>query len=283
MRGEACSVLTYLARPVALMMKRVNLVASSTRRSLYAPPTSTSTYVRRKLSTMVSSFDQFKEYRPHTPSPRTPRYSTHHNNADNVESYLQEDGHQTWGFVIYRCSYESDDDWDQFMKRLRYRTRCSVEAESGLDMMDSLSMTVFEDRSLFDGASTSNVREHFKQWAATAPQLEQGTGPALSQRYRYCVQVDAVALKSVIHDAPAPPAIDVSSKGFVNLIWLDWDPSSPEARGEETGEPIEGCIVHDVGWMRVAYQDLMVGMYYFLRDYSDWYHEYRRPPIVAHS
>jgi len=95
--------------------------------------------------------------------------------------------------------------------------------------------------------------------------------------------VDAVALKSVIHDAPAPPVIDTSSKGFVNVIWLDCEPSSPNARGEEIGEPIEGCILHDVGWMRVAYQDLTVGMYYFLRDYNDWYHEYRRPPMVAHS
>jgi hypothetical protein len=232
---------------------------------------------------MASLFDHMKQHGPHTPSPRTPKYSTHNNNADNIERYLQEDDHRTWGFVIYRCTYENDDDWDEFMERLRYQTRDSLEAYNGLDMMDSLSMTVFEDQSVFDGASTTIVREHFKQWAATAPQQEQGTGPALSQRYRYCVQVDAVALKSVIHDAPAPPANDTFDEGFVNVIWLDWVPSSPNAKGEEIGEPIEGCILQDVGWMRVAYQDLTVGMYYFLRDYNAWYHEYRRPPIVAHS
>lgn len=232
---------------------------------------------------MASLLEQLEQHRPHTPSSRTPRYSTHHNNADSIERYLQEDGHRTWGFVIYRCTYESDDDWDKFMERLRYRTRKCLEIYNGLDMMDSLNMTVFEDRSRFDGASTSIVRERFKQWAATAPQQEQGTGPAVSQRYRYCVHVDAVALKSVIHDAPAPPAIDTSSKGFVNVIWLDWKQASPNAMGEEIGEPLEGCIVHDVGWMRVAYQDLTVGMYYYLRDYSDWYREYRRPPKVARS
>jgi hypothetical protein len=91
-----------------------------------------------------------------------------------------------------------------------------LEIYNGLDMMDSLSITVFEDRSILDGASTSVVvREHFKQWAATAPQQEQGTGPALSQRYRYCVQVDAVALESVIHDAPSPPQPDTISDGFM--------------------------------------------------------------------
>ena len=66
--------------------------------------------------------------------------------------------------------------------------------------MESLSLTVIEDRSILDDASTSFVREHFKQWAATAPQKEQGTSPGLSQRYRYCVQVDADALESVVYD-----------------------------------------------------------------------------------
>jgi hypothetical protein len=213
-------------------------------------------------------------------SRRTPQYSTHNNNADNIERYLQEDGHRTWGFVIYRCTYESDDDWDRFMG-LRDQIRCTLEIYNGLDMMDSLSVTVFEDRSVLDGASTSVVREHFKQWAATAPQQEQGTGPAL-QRYRYCVQVDAVALESVIHDSPSTPQPDTISDGFVNLIWKDWEPSRPDSR-EEVEEPIEGCMQHKVGWMRVAYQDVMVDVYHYLRDWNDWYSEYCCPPQVARA
>ena len=212
-------------------------------------------------------------------SRRTPQYSTHNNQADNIERYLQEDGHRTWGFVIYRCTYESDDDWDQFMERLRDQIRRTLESCNGLDMMDSLSITVFEDRSILDGASTSVVREHFKQWAATAPQQEQGTGPALSQRYRYCVQMDAVALESIIHDAPQ---LDTFGDGFVNLIWKDWEPSRPDHR-EEVEESIEGCTQHEVGWMRVAYRDVMVGMHYYLRNWNDWHREYRRPPEVARA
>ena len=219
--------------------------------------------------------------RQFTMSRRTPQYSTHNNQADNIERYLQEDGHRTWGFVIYRCTYESDDDWDRFMG-LRDQIRCTLEIYNGLDMMDSLSVTVFEDRSILDGASTSVVREHFKQWAATAPQQEQGTGPALSQRYRYCVQVDAVALESIIHDAPSPPQPGIISDGFVNLIWKDWEPSRPDPR-EEVEEPIEGCTQHKVGWVRVAYQDVMVDVYHYLRDWNDWYSEYRRPPEVARA
>jgi hypothetical protein len=221
-----------------------------------------------------------------TASRRTPEWSTHNNNADNIERYLQEDGHRTWGFVIYRCTYESDNDWDQFMERLRYHIRHTLKVYNGLDMMNSLSITVIEDRSILDDASTSVVREHFKQWAATAPQQEQGAGPGLSQRYRYCVQVDADALEAVVYDAPTPPEIDTTTDGFVNLIWKDWGPElfrpNPRFPGPEE-EPIEGCTLHNVGWMRVAYQDLMVDMYYYLRDYNDWYREYRRPPEVARA
>jgi hypothetical protein len=217
-----------------------------------------------------------------TMSRRTPQYSACFNSADNIESYLQEDGHRTWGFVIYRCTYESDDDWGRFMERLRDTVRSALETYNGLDMMDSLSITVFEDRPILDGASTSVIREHFKQWAVTASRQEQGTGPALSQRYRYCVQVDAVALKSVIYDALWPLRRYTISDGLVNLIWRDWEPYTPDPR-EAVEEPIEGCTLNLVGWMRVAYQDVMVDMYYYLRDWNAWHGEYRRPPEVAHA
>ena len=40
----------------------------------------------------------------------------------------------------------------------------------------------------------------------------------------------------------------------------------------------------DVGWMKVEYQDVAVGMYDHLRDLSgDWHREYRRPPEVARA
>src|SRR5437763_88751 len=105
------------------------------------------------------------------------------------------------------------------MERLRDQIRCTLGIYNGLDMTDSLSITIFEDRSILDDTSTSVVREHIKQWAATAPQQEQDTGPAPSQRYRYCVQVDAVALESVIYDAPSPPQPDTSATGH-HQRWL---------------------------------------------------------------
>lgn len=218
---------------------------------------------------------------PPNPSPRTPQYSTHNNNADNIERYLNEDNHSKWGFIIYRCTYASDADWAEFMERLHYHTKSALETYGGLDMLDSLlPFTVIEDRQTLDGATTATVREHFKRWAASAPQEEQSQNATakLSQRYRYCIQVDQTALEAVVRHAPAPPAIDVTRKGWVNLVWRDWVPMHGEGEDEEPLE--EGDWG---GWMRAAYQGVMVDMYRLLRDWNAWYVEYRRSPIVAEA
>lgn len=79
-------------------------------------------------------------------SRRMPRYLTYFNRADDIGRYLQEDGHRVWGCIIYRCTYENDDDWDDFTKHLNYRSRRTMAFYNSLDMMDSLSMTIFEDK-----------------------------------------------------------------------------------------------------------------------------------------
>jgi hypothetical protein len=49
-------------------------------------------------------------YVPEEPSKRNPTMETHSNTADNIERLLQKDGFESWGFVVYRCTYASDAD-----------------------------------------------------------------------------------------------------------------------------------------------------------------------------
>lgn len=214
-------------------------------------------------------------------SQRTPQRPTILNNADKVERYLNKDGHRIWGWVVYRCTYESDSDWEQFMQRLRYYIRDTLNFDNGLDLMPSLNFHVFDDPALFNGANASTVRQHFRQWAATAPEQEQGAevGARESQRYEYCIQVDITALRSII-DGPAPPE-DNLSDAFVNLIRGEWDSGYDEDDVEH--EPIEGCTDYDVGWMRIRYNCLMVDWYCRFRGSECWHIEYRRPPEVGVS
>lgn len=80
-----------------------------------------------------------------------------------------------------------------------------------------------------------------------------------------------------MRDAPAPPAVDASRKGWVNLVWRDWVPTSEEGEGEGL---LEGNVG---GWMRVVYQSVIVDIYALLRDRNSWFVEYRRPPAVVRA
>jgi hypothetical protein len=46
-------------------------------------------------------------------------------------------------------------------------------------------------------------------------------------------------------------------------------------------EHTEGREERDLCWMRITYQDLMVGWYSQLRPQGSWGNEYRVPPEVA--
>lgn len=54
------------------------------------------------------------ERRPKSPSRRQPHRSWYFNEADVLERQMQEYGHRTWGYVIYRTTYASDDDCAEF-------------------------------------------------------------------------------------------------------------------------------------------------------------------------
>ena len=230
-----------------------------------------------------------------SPSQRNPDMSWQNNAADLIERQLHEDGHRTWGFVIYRCSYDNDADWVEFLRRLRFHIEDMFDYFNGRDILDKFSLTVLDDRSLFDGASTDAIRQHFRLWGSMACQTEQrpdessnigitdnsaGTaavGIGCSPRYRFAVQVDAEALRSIVHNAPVPPELDTTKKGYVKLIDTSWHLGRSDGRFDHSLEPIEGVTEYDVGWMKVPYQNVMTEYYTKCRSLNNWYINYRRP------
>jgi len=209
------------------------------------------------------------------PSRRMPERDSAFVNADNVERQLQEDGHKIWGWVIYRCTYADDEEWAEFMARLRYYFENTLRENNALDMLTSLNYHVFEDRELFDGLHPSAVLEHFSQWAMTAPQQEQGEGAysMRSQRYNYCLHVDQEALQSVV-SGPAPSADSFFGPGYVHLV-------CKRILGGMRPEHTVGRAERDHCFMRINYQNLMVHWYHQLRPQGSWGNEYCIPPEVA--
>lgn len=217
-------------------------------------------------------------YEINVPSKRDPTRETSLNVADNLERELQKIDFTKWGFVIYRCTYQSQEDWDKFMDMLLYTVTDYFEFHKGLDMLESFCPTVFEDPS-FDGATTAHLRTHFRKWVETAKRQEQGIDTLYtSGRYIFFVMVDQEALESVLNSDPEA----MITTGFVRLVYGDWEPEANEDGENEDLEPIEGCTQEDVGWMKIPYDEVQsIGAGGLaMRDMHDWDMYYARPPEV---
>ena len=76
---------------------------------------------------------------------------------------MQADGHRAWGYVIYLATYSSDDDWAQFLRRLRFNIEEIFNVYNGRDILELFRLTVFSDPLLFDRADTRTIHAHFRQ------------------------------------------------------------------------------------------------------------------------
>lgn len=152
------------------------------------------------------------------------------------------------------------------MRRFLYHARETLEYYDGLDMLDSFVPTVMDDKTRFDGVTPSIVRDYFNHWAHTACETEQGVlfdraQWANTARYKFCVMVDDEALQSVL-DIPLEDVDRYNDTGFVILVNGRWEPeflSEEELEAytspppENNFEPVQGCTLEDVGWMKVCY------------------------------
>jgi hypothetical protein len=99
-----------------------------------------------------------------------------------------------------------------------------MEYYNGQDVLDLITWTIFDDREQFENMDIPTVRRHFRNWTETAVQSEQSTASmGGSPRYKYCAQIDAEALKSVVGARP-PPRSDDDNPGWVKLIDKNWLP-----------------------------------------------------------
>ena len=108
-----------------------------------------------------------------TPSKRDPTLIIRSNQADNLERLLDRDRFKTWGFVIFRCIYKNDSDWEKFITRFLRPVPKFLEYYKSLDLVDKFAPTVLEDRS-FEGATVAVLRDYFNQCATRALREEQG-------------------------------------------------------------------------------------------------------------
>lgn len=205
---------------------------------------------------------------------------------------LRQGKHDKWGWVVYRCTYNDDEGWNRFKDIITRQLRRSIVDSDTPEIGDSLVWTFVEDRNMLDNASKDQLRVHFKDWAAKAfdaenPRREQRLyGTVFCARYKYFIQIDEGALRSVVYDAPQATERDPYGEGYVNFVKADWEPTSEDIPEEdkdlEPYEPIERCCDEDVGWMKLMSTQLTATFYNDMSGFSqEWYCYYKRPPEIA--
>ena len=219
-------------------------------------------------------------------------------------------GHKYWGLTIFRCTYKDDEAWSQLMKLIREHVYESTEYYGAPDLMESLNLKVFEDPSVLEGASTTLVRKKFLEWRS-GPAVEQeivgtdgypllipngsGRTHGTKPRYQFFVQVDEESLYSNISRETKAPLEYAVIRGHVNLIRAEWELPDPKERAkllqmdaeaedplDEDEEPLEGCKIYDVGWMKANITVFDVGAQSYLND-TLWDVNYVRPPGIVQT
>ncbi|KAG7284553.1 hypothetical protein NEMBOFW57_010931 [Staphylotrichum longicolle] len=96
--------------------------------------------------------------------------ATLHNQPHNeavikLQASLEQYDIRRWGFVIYRCTYSSQEKWDKFMGLVKKHARDYFEEWRMDHVYDSLSWTIIEDADNLNGADIVKTSRRFKDWA----------------------------------------------------------------------------------------------------------------------
>lgn len=223
--------------------------------------------------------------------------------------YNEEQSFDKWGWVFYRTSYNDDEGWNSFKRIITQEMHKDIlesnTPELNRPLNNSLEMTFIDDRATFDNASKDQLRAHFQGWAVDAysaenPRTVVGFDPYLGPppRYRYFIQIDEDALRSILYDPEKPQGLPGLERwGHVNFVDGWWkslgemyaesqDPDLKQQIEDELEseyEPIEGCVDKDVGWMMLDTIDVSADFYVTICGITEqvWPIYYQRPPAIA--
>ncbi|RYC65033.1 hypothetical protein CHU98_g1148 [Xylaria longipes] len=212
---------------------------------------------------------------------------------------MRDTGFETWGFLIYRCTYGDDEAWDRYMALFKQDVHDDLVYNGREWLMEPYAQwTVIEDKETLNGASKQQVREHFVQWrdqhsvsyelseaARVARQLFPTPNDANTRlpRFTYCLYVDQKCLDTLkaYLDAKANGAPLLHSLVVV-IVDADYSPAGythPYRRYPD----IEGCTEEYVGW-EYALARYVASLYDVLHsERLDLGGSYRRPPGIYPS
>lgn len=216
---------------------------------------------------------------------------------------------RTWGFVVYRCSYDDDDAWARFMSRLDESRDTLPMYGYGVEDPDDtvtgglvrrLDWRVQEDPAGLDGASNDEVRRRFRQLVVDQLQPEESREADVpvaakcgNPRWNFCVHVDKESLNAVLRDdsvgrTDEPRCVnliradeDWDTPDYDRFDWSGYTAAKVDDPHDENEEEVEGSRRYDVGWMKVRVEELAPSLYARLMKTHLWDAMYRRPREIS--
>ncbi|KAK4149892.1 hypothetical protein C8A00DRAFT_37501 [Chaetomidium leptoderma] len=138
-----------------------------------------------------------------------------HTIKDALELYRLSD----WGFVLFRCTYRSQEKWERFVALVQGHARDCFEEAGMMDVYARMRWTVFEDAAALDGADIVETSRRFVEWvergpggrelagSVFGPSMARAGGPSMATagtpRHEFFLHVDEESLESVVDDAKA--------------------------------------------------------------------------------
>jgi hypothetical protein len=128
---------------------------------------------------------------------------------DIIRNFNEEGNVKQWGFVIYRCTYKSQEKWETFISLIKEDARECLEGHG--DLWETLNWTIFEDPAM-DGVDYAEPSQRFGEWVETegseeikgsVSTEEQQRFRRMQPRYNFFLYVNEEALDSVVDAAEA--------------------------------------------------------------------------------
>ncbi|KAL4960978.1 uncharacterized protein BDV14DRAFT_181207 [Aspergillus stella-maris] len=154
-----------------------------------------------------------------------------------------------WGFVIYRTTYASEEDWAEGIAKLNRHFDCCLPSpgnEAIRLVREGLRNVIIDDISTFNGASVETVLKRHQKWVVEECQIDIDEGEAFGiPRFEFCLMIDEQCLRSILHCGNPVPGGDTDNKvmGYVNILDME---HNALAEDYDEGPFHDGCFRLDL-------------------------------------
>lgn len=169
--------------------------------------------------------------------------------------------YHTWGFVIYRCTYDDEDLWVRYLAQLKDFAHGYLVKTRRAELLEQyLDFHVIEDRATLENASRQDTRHHFNQWTSNQ-NIPAGDGFFWSKtgaelpRFRFFLYVDKQSLATVVQfqnaDNGHPYFRPLLPPMVVTVVDGSWTPDtvqSYEPQNEDGYPELDGSSKRYVGF-----------------------------------